>query len=122
MAELELTAASDVATKLKDLEERHALLREKVLLLGQSLLKQEERISKELALMKDEIREMSMDTERTKEAVRHVIAESSDFARKEELATVEKYMKIWEPLKFVREEDVERIVDEALKSRQTKTL
>jgi len=106
---------TEFSTKIRDLEERHNLLKEKVLLVSQSFLKDEERTSKEFALMKSELKDLRMEMERMKEGIQHIINESMDFARKEELATVEKYMKIWDPLKFVREEDVERMIDEKLK-------
>ena len=112
---------TDFSTKIKDLEERHNMLKEKVMLISQSFLKEGDRISKEFALIKSDLRDVKMDMERMKEGVQHIIAESSDFARKEELSTLEKYMKIWEPLKFVKEEDVKRMIDEALAEKK-KTL
>ena len=105
---------TDFSTKIKDLEERHDMLKEKVMLISQSFLKDGDRTSKEFALLKSDLRDIKMDMERMKEGIQHIIAESADFSRKEELATVEKYMKIWEPLKFVKEEDVKRMIDEAL--------
>jgi hypothetical protein len=114
-------------TKINDIEERHNLLKEKVLLLSQSFLKESDRSNKELALIKSDIRDIKIEVERTKEALQHIITESAEFARKEELAVLQKYMKIWDPLKFVKEEDVQRMIDEALSKKspsnpQTKTL
>ena len=106
---------SDFSTKIKDLEERHNLLKEKVMLLSQSFLKENDRTGKDIALMRSDIRDIKIETERLKEGIQHIIGETADFARKEELANVEKYMKIWEPLKFVKEEDVKKMIDEALK-------
>jgi hypothetical protein len=105
---------TDFSTKIRDLEERHNLLKEKVLLLGQSFLKGGDRMSKEMALVKSDIRDLKTEVERIKDGIQHIIGETSDFARKEELSVLEKYMKIWEPLKFVKEEDVKRMIDEAL--------
>jgi len=115
IAETPETALTDLNTKFKDLEERHNLLKEKVLLLGQSFLKQQEHLNKEISVLKDELKESKLDIDRTKEAVQHIIRESSDFARKEELKTLERFMKIWEPLRFVKEEEVKRMISEALK-------
>jgi hypothetical protein len=105
---------TDFSTKIRDLEERHNLLKEKVLLLGQSFLKDGDRINKELSLMKSDMRDLKIDVERMKDGIQHIVSETADFARKEELAVLEKYMKVWEPLKFVREEDVEKIIEEKL--------
>jgi len=112
---------TDFSTKIKDLEERHNMLKEKVMLISQSFLKDGDRISKEFALVKSDMRDVKMDMDRMKDGIQHIITESSDFARKEELSTLERYMKIWEPLKFVKEEDVKRMIDEALTEKK-KTL
>ena len=106
---------TDINTRLKDLDEKQSLLKEKVLLIGQSFLKQEEGISKEIALIRDDIREIKNDMERMKEAINHIVNESANFARKEELRIIERYMKLWEPLKFVKEDEVRSMISEALK-------
>lgn len=106
---------TDMNTKIKDLDEKNSLLNEKTLLLGQSFLKQEEHLMKDIAMVKDGLRELRNDFDRLKEGVNHIIHESENFARKEELRLVEKYMKIWEPLKFVKEEEVKRMISEAMK-------
>lgn len=106
---------TDMNTRLKDLDEKHSLLKEKTLLLGQSFLKQEENITKELAIMKDEMKEMRAEMERMKEGIQHIIHESANFARKEELRLLDKYMKLWEPLKFVKQEEVRKMIDESMK-------
>jgi hypothetical protein len=108
---------TDFSTKINDLEERHNLLKEKVLLLGQSFLKDGDRVNKEMSLMKSDIRDLKLDLERVKDGVQHILEETADFARKEELGVLEKYMKVWEPLKFVKEEDVKKMISEALESK-----
>ena len=106
---------TDLNTKIKDLDEKNSLLNEKTLLLGQSLLKQEDHIMKEMAILKDELRDLRNDFERLKEGVNHIVHESANFARKEELKVLDRYMKIWEPLKFVKEDEVKRMISEAMK-------
>ena len=102
-------------TKISSIEERHEMLKERLLLISQSFLKQEERAGKEMALMKEGIRELRMDIDRMNENIQHVIRESSEFARRDELKVIEKYLKIWEPLKFVKEDDVKKMINEKLK-------
>jgi len=108
---------TDFSTKLKDVEERHDLLKERVDLLNQTFLKEEKRIVDEIISMKNSLREIKEDTEKIKEGLRSIISESAGFARKEELGILERYMKLWEPLKFVREEDVKKMIADALKEK-----
>jgi hypothetical protein len=109
----------DFNAKITDLEEKNNLLKERVLLLGRTLLKQEKRINEDLENMKEDIRNLTNSTERIKEGVQHLIKETSYFARKEELNVLQRYMKIWEPLKFLKEDEVREIVrDELSKKRK----
>ena len=105
---------SDFSTKIRNLEEKINLLRERMLILGQSFLKQEEEIKEDTASLKDESRDMRLDMDRLKDKVDHIIQELENFARREELLSVQKYMKIWEPLKYTTEEDVKKMINEAL--------
>jgi len=105
-------------TKMRDIEERHDMLKERLLLLSQSFLRHEERITKEIALMREEFKESRLDLDRIKENVQQVIRDSADFARREELLVLEKYMKLWEPLNFVKENDVKKMINEKLKGKQ----
>lgn len=123
MAEQQIDAArilSSFSTKIKSLEEKQESLREKTLLLGQSFLKQEETLREEVAILKDEIKELRSDLERVKERVENILQEMGNFARKEELKLVEKYMKIWEPLKFVKADEVKKMISDALEKEHTK--
>jgi len=43
---------SDMNTRISDIDEKHSLLKEKTLLLGQSFLKQEEGSQKDIAMIK----------------------------------------------------------------------
>jgi len=52
-----------------------------------------------------------------KEAMQHIVHESANFARKEELRVLDRYMKLWEPLKFVKEEEVKKMISEAMARR-----
>jgi len=112
---------SNFSTKIKDLEERQTLLKEKSLLLGQSFLKQEEDMTKDMSEVKDEVKELRLDIERLKEGVQHLSQESENFSRREELRRVEKYMKIWEPLKFVKVDEVKKLINEALENFEEKS-
>ena len=102
-------------TKTKDIEGRHDMLKERLMLLSQSFLRTEERMQKELALMREGFKEMRMDMDRLKENVQSIIRENSDFARRDELLVLEKYMKLWEPLKFMKENDVKKMINEKIK-------
>ena len=105
----------DFNTKIKDIEERHDMLKERLLLLSQSFLKNEERMGKEFAILREEFSEMRMDLDRLKENVQSLIRDSSDFVRRDELKVLERYMKMWEPLKFMKEDEVKKMINDKMK-------
>lgn len=107
---------SDFNTKLADLESKHELLRERVITLGDSFVKNRDRLKKETNSLKDDLREIKNSLLDLHEKLGHLISETENFARKEELRIVEKYMRLWEPLKFARTEEVKGMIDEAIKS------
>lgn len=107
---------SEFNTKISDLESRHEMLRERTFSLGNSFIKVRDDLKREINLIKDDIRGIKDEIEKLQEFVRHILSETDNFARKEELQIFEKYMKLWEPLKFVRTEEVKGLIDEAIKN------
>ena len=102
-------------TKISDIEQRHDMLKERILLLSQSFLRTEERVSKEFAMLREQFNELRLDMDRTRENLSQIIRDSADFARRDELLVMEKYMKLWEPLKFMKEDDVKKMINDKIK-------
>ncbi len=109
---------SDFSTRMNDLEENMRMLKERLTIVSQTVLKQNERLNKEMILVKDDISSLRNEIDRLKEAVEHIVNESSEMARKEELKVLERYMKMFEPMKFATEDDVKRIVGKMMKGKK----
>jgi len=109
---------ADFSTRMNDLEEKNRLLRERLMLVSQTVLKQSERVNKEIVLIKEDIRTLQNDFDRLKEVVDHIVRDSSDFARRDELKVLERYMKMFEPLKFTTTEEVKKLIKKALKEKR----
>ena len=109
---------SDFSSHLNTLEEKLQLLRERVSILSQTLLKQNDRLNKDMSELKGEISKVKDENEKMKEAISHIVLESSNFARKDELMGVQRYMKLFEPLNFVNEEEVKKIVEKMIEDRK----
>jgi len=108
---------TDINTKINDLDERNNIIKEKITLINQTFLKQNDRSNREFVSVKEELSNLRLEIDRLKEGVQHIISESLNFARKEELKTLEHYAKIFEPLKFVKNEEVRQIIKEELEKR-----
>ena len=105
---------SEFNTKIADLDERQNMIRERVLISDQSFIKSRDNMAKEIRLIKDEIREVRNELEESKEVIQHLLSMSESLARKDELQVIERQFKLWEPLKFVRESEVKKLVQDAL--------
>lgn len=114
MAESENVIAallSDFNTRVNDLEERIKLMHDRITILDQTLLKQNQRIMQEIKILNEEISKLKDKIDSLEEAVNHIISESQEFARKEELVTLEKFMKFWEPMNFATLDDVRKMIE-----------
>jgi len=109
---------ADFSTRMNDLEENMRLLKERMTILSQTVLKQNDRLNKELTIIKDDVSTLRRDIDRLKEAVEHIVSESAELARKEELRVLERHMKMFEPMKFTTEDDVKRIVSRMIKGKK----
>jgi len=111
---------ADMSTKLKDIDEKNNMLKERMLLLNQTFLRQEDKKNREILFIKEEINNLRIEIEKLKEGVQHIIGESEGFARKEELKMIEKYAKMFEPVRYVRPEDIRDIVKEEMSKKRSK--
>lgn len=107
---------SEFNTKISDLESRHEMLRERTFSLGNSFIKIRDDLKREINLIKEDIRSIKDEMQKLQENLRYVLSQMDNFARKEELQIFEKYMRLWEPLKFARTEEVKEMIDEAIKN------
>ena len=104
----------EIALKLRDLEEGQKLSKERLLLIGKNFIEFEEKSSSELIEIKKELQNLKDEIKRMKSVVEALSNEISKSARKEELAIISRQYKMFEPLKYARIEDMEKIIDEKL--------
>lgn len=101
---------ADFNRQITSIEENLRLLKERVLVLSRTVLAQGDRLGKEIISLKETTSMIRNDLDRQKDGFEHIVRESAEFVRKEELKSLERYIKMFEPLKFATEEDVKRIV------------
>ncbi len=81
-----------------------------------------EKLNKEIKTINDDLIELKRDREKIDEKMDLIIKELKLTAGKEELMTLKKYIDLWNPMNFVTQRDVERVVEEKLGSKFTKNL
>lgn len=107
----------ELTNRIRVLESKHSLLSERLLVVNQTMIEEYKRLLKELKDLGMQIKELKNENREMKNILKHLTEESKDFAKTENLKVLEKYINLWNPLKFVTESDVQRIVEEALKAK-----
>ena len=94
---------SETTIKLRDLEEKQRILKDRVLLIGQNLIDTKEKINESILEIKKEIEELKENSRRMKLFIENISREFSKFARKDDLEILSKQMKMFQPLKYLKE-------------------
>ena len=100
----------DVNGKLRDIEEKQNLTRDRVLLIGKNLIESREKTKEEISELKLQIDKINREVERLRDTVQSMMEEFDNFARKSDVESVEKQLELFSPLEFARMEDVEKMI------------
>ncbi len=106
---------SDFNTRMRSLEGKYSQFGERLLVVNQNMIEEYKKLMKELHALEEQMREIRLEMDRTQESMKDVVKELSLFAKKGDVKVLEKYINLWDPLKFVTEQDVVRIVNQEKK-------
>lgn len=85
-------------TKLRDIEERQKLIKDRVLLIGENLVNSRDIAVKEISELKVKTENLEKDLERLKDVISSLLEDSQNFARKSELEILQRQFKMFQPL------------------------
>ena len=78
------------------------------------MLTSHKRIDKEIKTINEDIKEVRREMEDINGKIGQIAKEMQIFAKKDEVKTLQKYVTMWEPIKFVTENQVEEIIKEII--------
>lgn len=107
---------TDISVKLRDMEEKQNMLKDRVILIGENLVSEKDSIEEEILNIKKSFVEMESEMKKLRLAIERIIDDTENFARKNELETLKKQFQMFQPLELARISDVEDIVKRMLKS------
>lgn len=84
-------------TKLRDIEERQRLIKDRVLLIGENLVAGKEESIEEISELKARLESLEQEMRRIKDTLSSIIEEIGNFARKSELEILQKQFKMFQP-------------------------
>ena len=114
------TVFSDLHSKLRNLESKNNLLGENLLTVNQNTIEEYKRINKEIEIINNDLKNLKEELFNLKQIIRGFLNEVDFFAKKSDIKVLEKYINLWNPLEFVREEEIDKIIEEKLKKMKLK--
>ena len=103
---------SEIQSRIRLLESKNSLMRERALVINQNMIDGYKKLTSDIQNFEEETKELKKDLFEIKEIIRHITKELEFFARKDSVRVLEKYINMWNPLNFVTEKEVVKIIEE----------
>ncbi|RME54182.1 hypothetical protein D6777_04620 [Candidatus Woesearchaeota archaeon] len=110
----------ELTNRIRVLESKNSELGERMLVMNQNMIAEYKKLIREIKSLEKEIDDMKNDMNNMKNIIKHLTDEAKNFARKDSLKVLEKYINLWNPLTFVTPKDVRRIIEEELNKKNGK--
>lgn len=95
----------DSILKIRDLEEKQNILKERLLLIGQNLIELKEKTSKDILEIKKSLEVFHQTIERVESFLETASNEFSKFAKKEDVEILAKQAKMFQPLELLKKSE-----------------
>lgn len=105
---------TDVNIKLRDIEEKQNLIKDRIILIGENLISEKEETEQDIVGLKTQMKNLENEIKKIKLAIQQLIESQENFARKGELAILENQAKMFQPMNLARISDVEEMIKNAL--------
>ena len=103
-----------IARRLRLLEERFGTMQKKEQVTEQNVIRTTRRFDAELKGVTGEFGDIKKEMADISERMKQIVRQLQTTARKEDVDVLKKYLTLWEPVNFVTQNQVERIVREAV--------
>jgi len=111
---------SDFNIRLRDVEEKQNLIKERALLIGENLISLRTETDLEIASIKNNLTELNQELKKIRLTLSRVLDKQEEFAKKSQLDILKNQFKMFEPLQLARMSDVEELIKEQFKNNNIK--
>ena len=108
--ELQPPITMDIGARIRVLENKYTTVNEHMLMINQNMIMEYKKMIEEIKAIDTEIKEIKENIFNIKETVIKMVKETEIFARKDELKVLEKYINLWNPINFVTQEDLDKLI------------
>ncbi|MBI3035070.1 hypothetical protein HYY71_02000 [Candidatus Woesearchaeota archaeon] len=116
------TDINTLSRRLRLLEEGFTNLRRFFQVTEENMIAKNKHFSAEIKTLASDISEIRKESQEIRDKLLLVIRELQTAARKEEVKVLEKYINLWNPVKFVTQNEVEQIINEVLEKNSNRKL
>ena len=109
---------NSISARLRLLEEGFANLRRMSQITEENLISKNKHYNVEFKTMTSDILDSKKEVQEVKDKVLLIIKELQTAAKKEDVKVLEKYVNLWNPIKFATHTEVESIVEDVLNKNQ----
>src|SRR3989344_7059953 len=102
---------NNIATRLRIIEERYAGVRDRMHVSEQNMIRENTELNKEVRVLSSELTDFGKEFEDLKVKIRIIISELKACAKKEDVDVIKKYVNLWDPIKYVTQDEIDRIVE-----------
>jgi hypothetical protein len=112
-----LDSVTSQMRNLRTLEERYSNIKKKMQLTDSLMMKEHKRLHSSVRSANSEILMLKKDLTELTYKMDLILKELTLSAKSVDLESLKKYIGIWQPMDFVRKDEVEKLVDEILKEK-----
>lgn len=103
-----------ISARVRISEERYGELRKMLLVVEQNMISNHKKAMTEVKSLQSEFNEIKRTISAVEDKIITIIKELRLTARKEDIDVLKRYLELWDPVKFITNEQVEKIIDEKL--------
>jgi len=108
---------NDLNRRLRVLEERYNNLQKKTQITEENMLSSFKKANSTIATFHDDINDFKKKIKINDERTELIIKELKLTAKKEDFLVLNRYLELWDPVKFVTQNEIDKIVDQKIASR-----
>ena len=105
---------NDISRRLRVAEENYSGLRRKTQLSDQNILKTNKNTKTEIIAINSDLRDIRRDMKDIKDNINQMAKEMKLFAKKSDVLVIQRYVKLFDPMRFVTPNQVNQIIKEKL--------
>jgi hypothetical protein len=109
---------NDIGVKLRDIEEKQNIVKDRVLLIGENLISEKEESDERIIGIKTDIQKLNDEIKRIKLAIERIMDDTNNFVRKNEFEILQRQFQMFQPLELARISDVEDMISRALRKQK----